>query len=107
MITDSMRAHADLLLSRSHLWTRATRKSDGLAFVIFPSSRSNTAYYTRCDGGACTCKGYLWRGVCSHALACQIDAERAREAAGRKPRPRLDQLMDAWLDEGTQTVAAF
>jgi hypothetical protein len=88
MVTDSMRAHADMLLSRSHLWTRAVRKRDGLALVIFPSSRTGTSYYSAESG--CTCRGFLYRGICAHVVAIRDEAEAAHEAVG--PRTRYEDL---------------
>lgn len=112
MVTDSMRAQAQVLLSRSHKWARGYDTRNGRQFVIFTSSRQQpdgrpVLYYTGIAGDGCTCKSYLYRGACSHAEACRLEAERAREVAARKPKATYDQLMDAWLDERTGTVAAF
>lgn len=103
--TESQKAHADLLLSRSHAWTRATRKRDGLAFVIFPSSRRGDAnlpigYYT--TESACTCRGYFYRGYCSHVLAVQREAEQAREAVTRRAR-----YEDVFRGSGFELTDAF
>lgn len=71
--------YAEALVTRAKFWTRATRKRDGLAFVIFPSSLGrDSAYYTTETG--CTCRGFASRGRCSHQLAVKIEAEAAREA---------------------------
>jgi hypothetical protein len=99
MVTDSMRAHAEVLLERSDRWARGYDTRNGRAFVIFTSSKIGQdgqpiLYYARPDGSGCTCKGYLWRGVCSHSEACRLDAEAAREKVARK-RPSYRELMAA------------
>lgn len=114
-ISAAMVAHAETLLAHSAHWSRGTAQTtDGrtVNVVAFASSRHGVAgktvvYLTRCDGEACSCKGFQVRQACSHAVACKMDAERAREAAARKPASKLDALMDRWLDEGTRTVQAF
>jgi hypothetical protein len=79
--TPSMQAHAEVLLERASRWARGIDKSNGQAFVTFTSSRTdregNPIYHkTHAAGLGCTCPSWLHRGSCSHALACQIDAER-------------------------------
>jgi hypothetical protein len=98
MVTDSMRAHAEVLLERSDRWARGVRNSDGRAFVLFTSSRQGkdgrpVLYYTAPDGSACTCPSYYHRGACSHAEACRLDAEAAREKVARK-RPSYSELFN-------------
>lgn len=92
-VTDSMTASADNLLSRRHLWVRGRRRSDSRAFYLFPSSDGRTAYYTAVSGDGCTCKGYLWRGVCSHSEAARRDFERVRAEADR---PKLRGYEDLY-----------
>lgn len=82
--TPSMQANAERLVSMAHTWTRATRKRDRMAFVIFPSSKPGRAYYS--NERACTCPSYTHRLACSHVLACRLEAEEAREQA---TRPRV------------------
>jgi hypothetical protein len=110
-VTASMTAHAQVLLERSSRWARGYDTRNGRQFVVFTSSRSRDGqpvlYYTGAAGDGCTCKGFLYRGACSHAEACRIEAEQAREAVGSKPRAKLEDLLDAWIDEGTRTVAVF
>ncbi len=89
--TSSQIARAASLLESALTWTRGTRKRDGLAFVLFPSSKPGHAYYTVCDGSACTCQGFFYRGACSHALACKMEAEQAREAF-TKPTLRYEDI---------------
>lgn len=93
--TASQRARAASLVETAQTWTRGTRKLDGLAFVLFPSSKPGHAYYTTCDGSACTCQGFFYRGACSHALACKMETEQSRERMTR--RPTYDELMDDHL----------
>jgi hypothetical protein len=88
--TVSMVARANQLVSESYKWTRARRKSDGLALVIFPSSKPGRTYYASQIG--CTCPGYLHRGACSHVLALLTEATKAQEAAAR-PTKRYE---DYW-----------
>lgn len=94
--TERQREHAQLLLQRAATWTRATRKRDGLHFVIFPSSRSHddpnapNGYYT--TETACTCKSYFYRGGCAHELAVRLEAEAGREAAAVTPRATYEDI---------------
>lgn len=92
--SESQRARAAALVETAKTWTRGTRKRDGLAFVLFPSSKPEQAYYT--TETACTCKGFLHRGACSHVLAVQTEAQQARELMTRR-RPTLDELYDNHL----------
>lgn len=101
IVTDSMRAYARVLLSKSAKWAQGFDKQRGIAYVSFVSSRTdrdgNPIYHKTCrDGSGCTCPGYLHRGICSHALACQWEADEARERMTRR-RPTYDELMDAHL----------
>lgn len=72
--TQSMAAKAQQLLSERARWAAGTRKSDGRAFWLMPSSDGTTAYYVAQDGDACSCKSGFYRGICGHIVA-------AREAA--------------------------
>ena len=96
--TDSMKAQAQALLSRSHHWARGKRNSDDLEVVLFLSSQTTPDglpihYMTRLDGKGCTCRSWLFRSACSHALACQMVSERqARAEADSKPRKSYNQL---------------
>ena len=81
--TRTQEQHAELLLTRAAFWTRGTRKRDGLAFVVFPSSRATPerprAYYS--TETACSCPSYNYRGRCAHELAVRTDNERVRAEA--------------------------
>ena len=76
LYTRYQKDHADVLVQRAKFWTRGVRKSDRLAFVIFPSSRATaekpTAYYTTERG--CTCPSFYHRGSCAHELAVRTVA---------------------------------
>ncbi len=97
-VTDSMNASATALLAERLTWVRGRRRSDSRAFYLFPSSDGRTAYYTAIDGSGCTCKGYLWRGVCSHAVAAQRDTHRVRAEADRPARKSYGDLFPANQD---------
>jgi hypothetical protein len=86
--TTSMDAHRDILLSRSALWSRGHRQSDGLQFVLFAGSTGQT-YMTNERG--CTCRGFTFRGQCAHVAAVKAEAEKAREKAGRR-KTRYEDL---------------
>jgi hypothetical protein len=95
--TPAQRAQAQVLLSRSHKWARGYDKQTGIQFVTFASSRMGkdgrpVFYRTRIDGQGCTCEGARRYPICSHQLACRLDADRAREAAARKPVSRYALL---------------
>jgi hypothetical protein len=100
--TSSQEAYASVLLARSARWARGYRNSDGLQFVLFASSRrmrdgAPIYHMTAVDGSGCTCDGYRFRGACSHALACRLDAERAREQVARRATyEELFALTDAF-----------
>ena len=96
------RAHE--LLKSAKTWTRGRRKADGVAFVLFPSSKPGSAHYTRVDGGECTCKGFEYRRACTHSLAAELDTKWAREAA-RKPLKRYEDILGP--DDDSLTATAF
>jgi hypothetical protein len=93
--TASQDAYASVLLARSARWARGYDRRTGRQFVMFTSSRTDgdgrpIYHRTAVDGSGCTCNGYRFRGACSHALACRLDAERAREQVTR--RATYDEL---------------
>ena len=91
--TETMAANAAQWLQTAPVWTRGTRKADGLALVIFPSaSVPGTGHYT--TETACSCKGFQHRGRCSHVLAVKIEARQARE---RFAQPTQDYADDPSL----------
>ena len=99
MVTDSMRAHAEVLRTRSARWCKGHRLSDGLPIYLFRSSRTNAdgnpvLWETRQDGLSCNCPSFVYRSACSHALAVQI-ADTA------------DQLLDEYDDYETDIELAF
>ncbi len=81
MVTASMEAGAERLLSEPERWTHARRKRDGRPFWIV-RGRTGT-YYTAAGGDACTCPGFTRRGICSHSLAATM--REAREASRQAP----------------------
>lgn len=88
--TASMEAYARVLLARSSRWARGVDLKTGRQFVTFTSSRTTKDgqpiyHRTAIDGSGCCCPGYLYRGMCSHALACRWDTEQAHESAARPP----------------------
>ena len=108
--TDGMHAHAQTLYARRHLWAEGTLMSSGLTFYLFTSSKTNPddspkLYHTVRDGSFCSCKGYTYRRTCSHSIAVRRAAEEARAAVTR--RPRLEDMMDAHMDDCTRTMSAF
>lgn len=99
VITSSMQAHAEQLVSESYRWSRGRSKVSGAEFYVIPASTTNAAHYTSEDG--CTCKSFTYRGQCSHRLAVQIheadadiDAHMA-ESAGQFARDetRREQMV--------------
>lgn len=100
--TDSMRARAATLLETAKTWNWGRRKSDGIQFVLFSSSRPGHAYYT--SQIACSCTGYLHRGACSHQLAVSLHVERVQEEAARPKRPTYEDL---WQGDGSECTDAF
>lgn len=101
MVTESMRAYANILLSKSERWARGVDNEKGVAFVMFASSRTDREgrpmyHQTGRDGSICSCPGFMHRGICSHALAVRQEAEQARERAAT-PKRRYEDLMDNHL----------
>lgn len=75
--TTAMQARADDLLSRRARWARGYSVKTGREFYLFSGSKGEI-YEASVDG--CTCRGYLYRGICSHAAAIRA-AEADIEAA--------------------------
>ena len=103
-ISPAMVAQAEILLARSAFWTRGTAvTADGLTVgvVTFNSSRSSKdgrpiVWLTRCDGAACSCTGFQMRQACSHAVACRMEAERAREAIHAPSFEHESDVLPGW-----------
>lgn len=118
MVTPYMLRQAEILLARSSRWSRGwatTGDGQTVNVVSFLSSRTKrlpdgseqpVVYFTRVDGACCSCPGFKSRQACSHAVACKMEAEQARDRAAVKPRTKLDELVDAWLDEGPRPVVS-
>ena len=73
IVTQSMQARADDLLSHADRWSRGTRNEDGQPFFLFSGSKGAT--YMASERG-CSCPSYLHRGACSHHVAvCRFEHE--------------------------------
>ncbi len=66
--TPSQRAHAAQLVAERDRWLRGRTKADGRSFFVLPGSKGH-AHWTAADGSGCTCRGFFYRGTCSHVLA--------------------------------------
>ena len=89
---------------KGNTWHRGRSKANGRQFYVIPSrSEPGVAHWTTSYG--CTCRGARRNGDCAHSEAVRMFE--AREAVGPKPRTRLEDLLDAQIDEGTRTVSAF
>lgn len=75
IVTDSMRASAQVLLSRSAVWSKGTRNRDDLNVFVFSSSKPGVVYFTNPIDGTCNCPGYRNRLVCSHAVAVRLQGD--------------------------------
>lgn len=83
--TPSQQAAAEQLLSEPGRWSHGRSKETGQAFWLIQGSKG-TAHYATSFG--CTCRGFTYRGICSHSLA--VVMREAREAA----RDDVDDLLD-------------
>ena len=70
-------AHAEQLVSASERWLTGRSKMNGRPFFVIPGSKG-VAHWTAADGSGCTCRGFRFRGRCSHALAVQMIGEGSR-----------------------------
>lgn len=90
---------------KGHTWNRGRSKVNGRPFYLIPS-RSVPGTAHRVTSYGCTCTGARRFGDCAHSEAVRMFE--AREGATVKPKARLDDLMDRWLDEGPRPlVSAF
>ncbi len=83
--TASQRAHAAQLVAERDRWLNGRSKENGRPFYVIPGSKG-VAHWTAADGSGCTCRGYQYRGQCSHVLAVReynaiADAEALGELA--------------------------
>ena len=75
--TASQLAHAEQLVSESDRWLTGRAKADGRPFYVIPGSKG-VAHWTAADGSGCTCRGFAYRGQCSHVLAVRLRRRRKR-----------------------------
>ena len=78
--TESQRAAAEALLADPGRWSPGRSKETGRAFWLVTGSQGRSYFVT---SYGCTCKGYQYRGVCSHQLAATM--RDAQEAARQNP----------------------
>ncbi len=78
--TPSMQAGAEQLQASPERWSLGRSKVDGRPFWLIQGSQG-AAHYATAYG--CTCKGYRYRGCCSHVVA--VTMREAQEAARRNP----------------------
>ena len=74
--TASQQAAAAALLAAPEKWSHGRSKVDGRAFWLSQGSKG-AAHWTTAYG--CTCKGFQYRGVCSHQVA--VVMREAQQAA--------------------------
>jgi hypothetical protein len=96
--TESMKAKAVTLLEERATWQRGTSKRTGERFWLIPASDARTAHYATSAG--CTCRSFLYRGICSHVVAVRALAELVD---GWSPIPEAEQIAaEAWRRELTE-----
>jgi hypothetical protein len=86
--TASQRAAAEQLLSDPGRWSRGRSKATGQPFWLIQGSKGSAHYAT---SFGCTCKGFAYRGNCSHVAACRI-RERAEQPVRPVGRVAYDDL---------------
>ncbi len=75
--TASQVAHAEQLVAEHDRWLTGRSKANGRPFFVIPGSKG-VAHWTAADGSGCTCRGFAYRGQCSHVLAVKLRRERER-----------------------------
>ena len=75
--TASQLAHAEQIAAEPERWSRGRSKQTGQAFWLIQGSKG-AAHYATASG--CTCKGFYYRGVCSHVVAVKVREDRERAA---------------------------
>ncbi len=78
--TASQQAAAEALLAAPEKWSHGRSKVDGRSFWLIQGSKG-TAHWTSSYG--CTCRGFAYRGCCSHQVA--VVMREAREASRQAP----------------------
>lgn len=92
-VTQSMRAKSQALLSERSRWSRGTSKRTGVQFWVIPDSSGTAAHWANEDG--CTCKGFKYRGLCSHVISVREAAHESALADGWSPIPSDEQASHA------------
>ena len=77
--TLSQQANAERLAAEPERWLTGRSKASGRPFFVIPGSKG-VAHWTAADGSGCTCRGFAYRGQCSHVLAVQLRQDRERAA---------------------------
>ena len=91
--TASQQAAAEALLADAGRWSPGRSKETGRVFWLVKGSQGRS-YFTTADG--CTCKGFAYRGVCSHQLAARM--RQPEQPAPAPRRPRYEDLFPADQD---------
>ncbi len=79
--TASQQAAAEALLADPGRWSPGRSKETGRAFWLVKGSQGRS-YFTTSYG--CSCKGFAYRGCCSHVVAAAMkDAQAAARQAHR------------------------
>ncbi len=91
--TASQVAHAEQLVAEPERWSRGRSKETGQSFWLIQGSAGHAHYAT---ASGCTCKGFFYRGSCSHQLAVKVREDRERgERPAPAPRSRYEDLFPA------------
>ncbi len=67
------------LAAEPERWLTGRSKANGRRFFVIPGSEG-IAHWTAADGSGCTCRGFAYRGQCSHVLAVKLRQDRERSA---------------------------
>ena len=90
--TASQQAAAEALLADPGRWSPGRSKETGQRFWLI-QGRAGHAHYATAAG--CTCKGFFYRGTCSHQLAVKVREDRERiERRQPAPAPRRSRYTD-------------
>jgi len=86
--TASQQAAAEALFADPGRWSPGRSKETGRAFWLVTGSQGRSYFVT---SYGCTCKGFQYRGVCSHSLAATMrEAQQASRQADRFTCPARD-----------------
>ena len=75
--TPSQQAAAEQLLASPEKWSHGRSKVSGEHFWLIQGS-NGVAHWATASG--CTCRGFRFRGMCSHVLAVKLRRDRDRAA---------------------------